>query len=209
MQADGDLDKLPKEEQKKEQQHMLASANRLSNIVNDLLDAMELEGGNLNFQFQDVDLVKIIKEIADELKSNYDKKGIKFKLHAPKDFPHIEAEPKMLREALENVINNAEKYTNKGGVTVTLSKANKHITIQVKDTGIGIPESDKSKLFEKFSRGEKSTYQHTDGSGLGLFITKNVFIEHHGDITLESEGEDKGTTVIISLPITQPKHKEI
>jgi len=206
MQADGDLDKLPKEQQKQEQQHMLESANRLSNIVNDLLDAMELEGGHLNFEFQEVDIIKIIKEISEDLKPNYDKKGLKFSLDAPKSFPHIEAEPKMLREALENIIDNAEKYTNKGGVTVTLSSDNKYVTIKVKDTGIGISETDKKRLFGKFSRGEKSTYQHTDGSGLGLFIAKNVITEHHGEIKLESAGEGKGATVVITLPIAQPKH---
>ncbi|MFA5030377.1 MAG: ATP-binding protein [Patescibacteria group bacterium] len=208
MQAEGDLDKLPKSEQKKEQQHMLESANRLSNIVNDLLDAMELEGGHLNFQFKEVDITEILNQIAEDLKPNYDKKGIALTIDIPKDFPTIEAEPKMLHEALENIIDNAEKYTNKGGVTVTLSKKNKHMTIEVKDTGIGIPKTDKPRLFEKFSRGEKSSYQHTDGSGLGLFITKNVITEHHGDITVESEGEGKGTTVTITLPTIQPKRNE-
>lgn len=208
MQAEGDLEKLPKTEQKKEQQHMLESANRLSNIVNDLLDAMELEGGHLNFQFKDVNVVEILNQIAEDLKPNYDKKGITLTMNVPKDFPPIEAEPKMLHEALENIIDNAEKYTNKGGVTVTLSRKKKHITIEVKDTGIGIPQTDKPRLFEKFSRGEKSSYQHTDGSGLGLFIAKNVITEHHGDISVESEGEGKGTTVTITLPTTQPQHNE-
>ncbi len=208
MQAEGDLDKLSKAEQKKEQQHMLESANRLSNIVNDLLGAMELEGGHLNFQFTEVDLVEIINQIAEDLKPNYDKKGITLTIDVPKEFPAIEAEPKMLHEALENIIDNAEKYTNKGGVTVTFSKKNKHIIIEVKDTGIGIPKTDKPRLFEKFSRGEKSSYQHTDGSGLGLFIAKNVVTEHHGDISVESQGEGKGTTVTITLPATQPQHNE-
>jgi signal transduction histidine kinase len=206
MQAEGDLDKLSKAEQKTEQRHMLQSANRLTNIVKDLLDAMELEGGHLNFTFQKTDLVALIREIADELKPNYDKKGILFALDSPADIPSVEAEPKMLREAFENVIDNAEKYTNKGSVTVTLSADDKRVTIKAQDTGIGIPETDKSRLFEKFSRGEKSSYQHTDGSGLGLFIAKNVISEHHGEITLESEGEGKGTTVTMTLPIIQPRN---
>ncbi|MDX9859262.1 MAG: ATP-binding protein [candidate division Zixibacteria bacterium] len=206
MQADGDLDKLPVKERKDAQLHMLESANRLSNIVNDLLDAMELEGGNLNFKFEPANISEIVENIIAELKPNYDRKGLYLKFRPPEGQVNIEADPRMLREALENVIDNAEKYTNKGGVEIELITNDNVVTIAVRDTGIGIPESDKTRLFKKFSRGEKSTFQHTDGSGLGLFIAKNVVSEHHGEIILDSAGEGKGTTVTVTLPLTQPKH---
>ncbi len=205
MQADGDFDKLPKKEYKGQQLKMLESANRLSNIVNDLLDAMELEGGYLNFEFVPTDLGEMITAIMQELQPNYDKKGLYLKLVQSKEpLPKIEIEPKYLREALENFIDNAEKYTNKGGVTVTLSRKNNHAVISITDTGIGIPRTDMPKLFHKFSRGEKSTYQHTDGSGLGLFIAKNIIDEHRGTISIDSAGEGKGTTITVTLPLTQP-----
>jgi len=205
MQADGDFDKLPKIEYKGQQLKMLESSNRLSNIVNDLLDAMELEGGYLNFEFEPVALDEMIYAIMQELQPNYDKKKLYLKLVQPKEpLPKIEAEPKYLREALENFIDNAEKYTNKGGTTITLSRKNKHAIISITDTGIGIPKSDMPKLFHKFSRGDKSSYQHTDGSGLGLFIAKNIIDEHRGTIRLDSLGEGKGTTITIALPLTQP-----
>ncbi len=205
MQADGDLDKLPQQQRKEAQVQMLESANRLSNIVNDLLDAMELEGGNLNFKYEQTDLVELIRTVIEVLKPNYERKGLTLSFHPQQPKMMVEAEPKMLREALENVIDNAEKYTNKGGVTIRLTREEKTVTIIVEDTGIGIPFSDKSRLFRKFSRGVKSTYQHTDGSGLGLFISRNVIIEHHGDIRLDSQGQGKGTTVTITLPLRQPK----
>lgn len=208
MQADGDLDKLSVKERKDAQLHMLESANRLSNIVNDLLDAMELEGGNLNFKFESANISEIIENTIAELKPNYDRKGLYLKFRPRVRHATIEADPRMLREALENVIDNAEKYTNKGGVEIELIRSENDIIIAVKDTGIGIPESDKTRLFKKFSRGEKSTFQHTDGSGLGLFIAKNVISEHHGEITLDSAGEGKGTTVTVTLPLTQPKHNQ-
>jgi signal transduction histidine kinase len=205
MQADGDFDKMPKEEVKTQQQRMLESSNRLSNIVNDLLDAMELEGGYLNFEFAPTDLGEMITAIMQELQPNYDRKGLYIKLVQPKEpLSKVEAEPKYLREALENFIDNAEKYTNKGGTTVTLSRKNNHAIISITDTGIGIPKTDMPKLFQKFSRGEKSTYQHTDGSGLGLFIAKNIIDEHRGTINIDSPGEGKGTTITITLPLTQP-----
>jgi signal transduction histidine kinase len=80
------------------------------------------------------------------------------------------------------------------------------VALTLKDTGIGIPQTDRPKLFQKFSRGEKSSYQHTNGSGLGLFITKNVIDEHHGTVDITSAGEGKGSTVTITLPIHQPNH---
>lgn len=208
MQADGDLDKLPKKDRKDAQLHMLESANRLSNIVNDLLDAMELEGGNLHFKMETVDLIAIVSKIAEELKPNYDRKGIYLRFKPSAKELMVEADPRMMREALENVIDNAEKYTNKGGVEIGLTSHTNEVTITVRDTGIGISETDKTRLFGKFSRGEKSTFQHTDGSGLGLFIAKNVISEHHGEISLDSAGEGKGTTVTITLPIHQPKAKQ-
>jgi len=204
MQAEGDFEKLPKDQVKIQQQKMLESANRLSNIVNDLLDAMELEGGYLNFKYEMVDLIEMVEAIMQELKPNYDKKGLYLKMEKPrKPLPKIEAEPKYLREALENFIDNAEKYTNKGGTTITLSQKNNQVTIAISDTGIGISKEDMPKLFRKFSRGEKSTFQHTDGSGLGLFIAKNVIDEHHGKISIDSAGEGEGTVVTVVLPISQ------
>jgi len=207
MQADGDFDKLSNQEVKDEQKHMLDSANRLSNIVNDLLKAMELEGGNLNFEFQQIQLEDMIESVCGDLKPNYDHKELYLKFERPNPpLPKVEAEPKMLHEVFMNLIDNAEKYTNKGGTTITASAKDETITLIIKDTGIGIPKTDRPKLFQKFSRGEKSSYQHTNGSGLGLFITKNVIDEHHGTVDITSAGEGKGSTVTITLPIHQPAH---
>ncbi len=206
MQAEGDFDKLPLEELKRQQENMLASANRLSNIVNDLLDAMELEGGVPTMTLVPVDLPALLRAIGAELKPNYDRKGLTFTVETPTPpVPPVTADAKMLREALENLIDNAEKYTNKGGVTVTLSRKNGSAVIAITDTGIGVPKTDLPRLFQKFSRGEKSSYQHTDGSGLGLFIAKSIIENLRGTITVESPGEGKGTTVTVTLPIAQPQ----
>ncbi len=205
MQAEGDFNGLSKAEVKNHQQNMLDSANRLTSIVNDLLKAMELEGGSLHFDFKDTQLEEVIDSVCSDLKANYDHKGLYLTFQHPKPpLPKIEVEPKMLREVLMNIIDNAEKYTNTGGTTINLSLKAETVTLTVKDTGIGIPKADRPKLFKKFSRGEKSSYQHTNGSGLGLFITKNVIDEHHGTVDITSDGEGKGSTVTITLPIHQP-----
>ena len=202
MQADGDFEELPGEKKREQQTHMLMAANHLNNIVNDLLDAMELEGGHLKFLFRPVDLMTLINEVVEELKPNYDKKGLYLKVEKPsKSIPKVDAEQKYLKEAVMDVIDNAEKYTNKGGVTVRLRIKGEQAEIEVQDTGIGVPKSDLPRLSQKFSRGEKSSFQHANGSGLGLFIIRNIMNEHDGEVALQSEGEGKGTTVTLSLPI--------
>ncbi len=206
MQADGDLDRLPEDQRRQEQRHMLAAADHLNNIVNDLLDAMELEGGQTAVNFAPVDLGALIAEAIGELKPDFDKKGLSITFEKPaQPVPAVPGETKYLREAVMDVIDNAEKYTNKGGVTISLSSDGANAAVTVKDTGIGIPKSDFPRLFKKFSRGERSAFQHANGSGLGLFIIRNIMNRHHGDVRIESEGEGKGTTVTLTVPLKQPK----
>lgn len=210
MQADGDLDRLLPNKRREQQRHMLTAANHLNNIVNDLLDAMELEGGQMKLSFRPVDLATLIKEVMEELKPDFDKKRLSLTFDYPKSsMPLIEAEPKYLREAIMDVVDNAEKYTNKGGVSIKLSANDMNAIVTVTDTGIGIPKSDMPRLFKKFSRGEKSAFQHANGSGLGLFIIHNIITLHHGDVSIASKGEGKGTTMTIKLPIKQPQSADI
>ena len=167
---------------------------------------MELKSSGVHFDFQQT-VEEMIDSVLGDLKPNYDHKELYLKFNHPKPpLPKIEAEPKMLHEVLMNIIDNAEKYTNTGGTTISLGVKGEAVVLTVKDTGIGIPRSDRSKLFQKFSRGEKSIYQHTNGSGLGLFIAKNVIDEHHGAIDIISDGDEKGSTVTITLPIHQQNH---
>lgn len=204
MQAKGDFDRLDAAKRKDLQKDMLLAANRLNNIVNDLLDALEVEGG-LHLEFKPVDIAKIIQEAIKTLQFNYDKKKLYLKFEKIGLIPKIEAADKYAREIFVNLIDNAEKYMEAGGTTVTVKQVSDKIEVRVKDTGIGITKEDYQRLFEKFSRGKKAALIHTDGSGLGLFIVKKIVGEHHGTIKFESEGLGKGTTFIVNLPIKQPK----
>ncbi|MEX1112517.1 MAG: ATP-binding protein [Candidatus Andersenbacteria bacterium] len=206
MQATGGFDSLPAEERRKMQQDMFGAANNLNNIVNDLLDAMELEGGKLNFTWEQVDVSKLIQEAVDTLMPSYEKKGLSLAYNKPPALPKVEADEGYLRQVFLNIINNAEKYTEKGGLTITTTLKPGRIEIAFKDTGIGIDPEELPKLFGKFVRGKKSALVHTDGSGLGLFIIKKIVEEHHGSVTLESEGIGKGTTVRVMLPLKQTKN---
>jgi len=140
------------------------------------------------------------------LKFNYDKKGLKLIFEKPSSpLPKMECDAEYLRQVFMNIIDNAEKYTREGGTTVCIAKKSNNIEVTFTDTGIGIDPEEKSKLFGKFVRGRRSQSIHTDGSGLGLFIIKKIVEEHHGKVSLESEGVGKGTTFRVTLPINQPK----
>ena len=100
-----------------------------------------------------------------------------------------------------NVIDNACKYTKKGGVSINVEKDDKYIKVSIKDTGVGIGRVDQRKIFDKFTRGENAVNENASGSGLGLFIAKKIVKEHRGKIIVESEGVGKGSTVKIYLRI--------
>lgn len=205
MQAEGSFETLPDEERRRMQKDMLSAANNLNNIVNDLLDAMELEGGKLNFTWEQVDIIKLMQEAVDTLKPVYDKKGLSINFNRQAPLPKIEADASYLRQVFLNIINNAEKYTQQGGLTITPANKEDQIEIMFNDTGIGIDPVEIPKLFGKFVRGKRSALVHTDGSGLGLFIIKKIVEEHSGSVTLKSEGVGKGTTVSVILPLKQTK----
>ncbi|MFO0704823.1 MAG: ATP-binding protein [Candidatus Andersenbacteria bacterium] len=202
MQASGDFDKLTPDRRKELQKTMAMAGDQLNALVNDLLNAMELEGGAPNIKPIATDVWKVIEEAVVTLQIAFDKKGLKLVANKPAiKLPQILADASYLRQVFLNSLDNAMKYTPKGSVTISAKVAGKNIAIDVTDTGIGIDPRDKPKLFGKFVRGGNSETQHTTGSGLGLFIMKQIVQQHHGTIELRSDGVGKGTTVHIELPI--------
>jgi len=119
------------------------------------------------------------------------------------NIPEIEADPKYLIHVFMNIIDNAEKYTERGGLEITVQHKDDNVYIRFTDTGIGISEEDQKNLFQKFSRGRKSDLANPNGSGLGLFIAKQILDEHHGHIQASSLGDGKGATFVVELPVRQ------
>lgn len=207
MQAEGEFNNMQPEERHKLHKDMLNAANQLNSIVNDLLDAMELEGGSLNFKWEPIQIEDMLTEITSQLKPNFDKKNLAIVFNKPTSkLPKIEADDRYLRQVFLNLIDNAEKYTLLGKITISAKANADTIEVAVSDTGIGIDPAEKDILFGKFIRGQRSQQIHTDGSGLGLFIIKKIVTEHGGQVSLESEGIDKGTTARVILPVTQNNH---
>jgi signal transduction histidine kinase len=206
MWYEGDFDNLSEKERKEIIKRICISTERLNNITNDMLDALELEGGFMKFQFKPVSLERVIRETIDMLKPNYNKKNLYINLNVKsKDLPKIELEPNYIRQVFLNLIDNACKYTKKGGVDIDIKRVQKHIDVTIRDTGIGVSKSDQGKIFQKFTRGRNAIKENASGSGLGLFIAKRIVDEHQGKIEFHSAGIGKGSTVKVSLPVRQEK----
>lgn len=125
-------------------------------------------------------------------------------MNSPGVLPKIESDPKYLSNVFMNLIDNAEKYTKKGGLIIKILREGDNVKLIFTDTGVGVSKEDKEKLFEKFSRGANSSYINPNGSGLGLFIVKQIIEKHHGKIEILSEGGQKGVAITVILPIRQP-----
>ncbi len=206
MWYDGDFDKLPEDKQKDFRERIKISAEKLNNITNQMLKAMEFEG-SVKLNIAQVDLLKVIKSAIDLLKPNFDKKKLYLKLEnkTRKKEIFIEADANYIPHIFNNLIDNAEKYTFKGGVTVTLGSRGNYVCVKIQDTGVGITKENQERLFKKFSRGVNALKDNPSGSGLGLFIAKQIVSEHRGKIVFDSAGENKGTLFTVTLPIKQVK----
>lgn len=204
MWKDGDFDNLESGKLKDIRTRVADNVDRLNNIINDMIIAMESEG-SMKLIFAPTDIEILIKENMEMLKSGFEKKGLYIKYQKMSvDIPLIEADEKYLRHVFMNLIDNAAKYTEKGGLEITLSKEGDNIYVRFVDTGVGISDTDKALLFKKFSRGKKSAYINPGGSGLGLFISKQILEDHHGNLQFSSLGEGKGAIFVVELPVRQP-----
>ncbi len=206
MWYDGDFEKMPDEKRKSFRERIKISVEKLNNITNQMLKAMEFEGAVV-LKIEKVDLIKMLKEITDLLRPNFEKKGLylKFDNQTGEEKFIIDADANYISHAFNNIIDNAEKYTIAGGAAISVSAADKYARVKVRDTGIGISGENKKRLFKKFSRGVDATKDNPSGSGLGLFIVKKIISEHKGEISFESERVGHGAAFTVSLPVKQGK----
>ena len=175
--------------------------NSLIDLVDDLLNASRIERGKMEFSFGPVDLQNLTQITVDQLLPQAIMKKLKLIFIKPMEpLPQITADKEKLRQVINNMIDNAIKYTQKGEVKVTISQTATDLVLKVTDTGKGVAPDQLSHIFEKFDRG-KDSVRHATGLGLGLYVAKVVIEQHKGKIWVESPGEGTGSTFIFSLPI--------
>jgi signal transduction histidine kinase len=200
MILEGSYGKLP-ERVKKPMENVFVSNERLIKLVNDILSVSKIEAGEMEMNWKREDLREIIKEVISELSIKAKEKNLYLNFEEPKEFPKILLDREKIRQVILNLVDNAIRYTQKGGVTVKLQIANGRLQIVVSDTGEGLTKEEKEKLFEMFSRGTAGTKFWTEGAGLGLYIARKFVEMHNGKIWAESEGRGKGSTFYVELPM--------
>lgn len=157
----------------------------------------------MKYNFNNLDFRNIVNEVVAELKPSIDKAGLQINVNIDdtQNYP-ISADPDKFKQVIMNVIDNAVKYTPAGSINVALEKHNspKTILFKSKDTGVGISPEVLPKLFAKFKRSNTANKANIYGTGLGLYIAKEIVTAHKGKIWAESEGEGKGSTFCVEVP---------
>ena len=169
------------------------SADALLTIINDILDFSKVEAGKMVFENVDLNLRQVLEETIDLLASKIYDKGLEVGIVLPKTVPiQLRGDPGRLRQIILNLLGNAVKFTQKGGVLVSVAlrestEQSATLLFEVQDTGIGIPEEAQQRLFQAFSQADSSTTRRFGGSGLGLAICKRLVELMHGEIGVRSD----------------------
>lgn len=227
----GKIDKFSEKDKKNFYNSVWSKCLKLENIIDDILNAAAFTNNKfsmMNRAAEKVDLYVLIHKILDEMRYEIETRDLDIKVKLENADNHIiSAQKEYIEEALVNLITNAIKYTpstqktddirearqEKGKIEISIGidkSSMSNILITIKDNGIGVPKEEISHLFRRFYRAENARRMYTDGTGLGLFIVREIVEGHGGKIWIESL-EDKGTTFYVSLPIKpikEPDFKE-
>mgnify|MGYP001588167930 FL=1 len=176
------------------------AAERLIGLVNDLLDVSRLESGKLKLEPQPVNLGELTGSVLDDLGTLVREKGHRVAVEGAGAVPAVTADPQLLRQVILNLASNAIKYTPPGGeVTIRMEVENGAVRWAIEDSGIGIPQGSRARLFEKFYRADNALTVETEGTGLGLYLVRLILEKFSGQVWCESE-EGKGSTFVFTLP---------
>lgn len=202
-------------------------AQRMNGLVEDFLSASKLEAGGMQYNFDKCKVENVCKEIADMLFTKAKDKGLYLDFKKPQEeMPEVTIDASRIMESVSNLVDNAVKYTEKGGITIKLEHAessnykrpeiineDEEVTADIKgavlritvaDTGMGIPKDGIDLLFAKYSRGKGDARAKTKGTGLGLYVGKRMIEDNGGKVWAESDGEGLGSRFIVELPVEPP-----
>ncbi len=193
-----------------QQRHFLEiirnNADRLTALVNDLLDISRIETGRVELDLRAVHIHEVVEQVVTSLQARAQSRGLDLKAQVPASLPAVWGDSARVAQILTNLVGNAIQYTPPGGkVTISARPANGFLEVSVADTGIGISEENRKRIFDRFFRADDPLVQETPGTGLGLSITASLVEMHGGEIWVESElGE--GSTFTFTLPLaTAPR----
>ena len=177
-----------------------SETDRMTRIVKDLLQLSKLDNQKMQWKMEELYFVDIVKGITERMQMEAVSKSLKLDCFVLGDIPCIKADRDRIEQVLVNIISNSIKYTPEGGkITVYIGKTYNEVYVKITDTGIGIPEKDIPRIFERFYRVDKARSRDLGGTGLGLAIAKEIIECHAGTISISSE-VGKGTEVVVKLP---------
>jgi len=173
---------------------------RLGNLVHDLLSLNRFESGPL--EYERFDLVDLVRRLELLFRPRFEARSISLTVEVPERPVVMEADPLALEEVIVNLIENALRYTDSGGVVVRVSSDEQYVTLVCEDTGIGISARDMAHIFDRFYVVDKARSRKTGGTGLGLSLVKGIVQRHRGTIVVESE-VGRGSRFVVTLPLVQ------
>jgi len=194
------------EKQKKYVNNVLTSGKHLLLLINQILDMAKVEAGKMKLALSNLPMKSLLNEISMLVADMVSKKKIEMLLEIAEDLPNIEADELKVKEVIYNLLSNAVKFTPEGGqIGMRAKKADYEIEIVVWDTGVGIAPENMGKIFEGFFRVDTPYSRVTEGTGLGLPLSKKLVELHGGKFSVESKGLNKGTSIQFTLPIISRK----
>ncbi len=180
-----------------------SEADRMTRLVKDLLQITKLDNKQMKWDFREISLVDLIRSAVERMELEAKSRKQTLECFVMGDIPEIEADYGRIEQVAFNIISNAIKYTLEGGeITVYVGKIYNDAYFKVADSGIGIPEGDMDRIFERFYRVDKARSREMGGTGLGLSISKEIVEAHSGTINISSK-VGVGTEVTVRLPVSQ------
>jgi signal transduction histidine kinase len=179
-------------------------SERLTALINNILDFSRIEAGRKEYEFRETDIAELVRNTLDSYRYQIEQQGFEFEENIDSNLPAVPVDREAIARALVNLVNNALKYsTDEKFLGVKLYRENGVLKLEVMDHGIGIARRDQSKIFEKFYRTGDPLVHNTKGSGLGLSLVRHITQAHGGEIAVEST-LGKGSKFTLSLPVTSP-----
>lgn len=180
---------------------VVSEGERLTNLINDVLDLAKIESGKMEWNLKPVFLQDVISRGVAATSALFEQKNLTLNKNIPEDLPIIKADEDKLIQVIINLLSNAVKFTEKGSVNIEAYQEKGQLIFEVQDTGIGVAEEDKHKIFERFRQAGDTLTDKPQGTGLGLPICREI-IEHHGGIIWMKSEFNVGSTFFFSIPIS-------
>jgi signal transduction histidine kinase len=193
---DGELN----EQQETDLQRVTTAADNLLGLINGLLDLSKIEAGRMEINVEELDIAPLAEDVIQLVRPQADAKGITLSSSVEADAPPVLADRARIRQVLVNLMSNAVKFTDTGGVSIGASSGDGWVTLSVSDSGIGISREAQAYIFDEFRQADASTTRKYGGTGLGLAISKRLVALHGGRIWVESNSSG-GSTFSFTLPV--------